>query len=73
MKIKEKVENLIKKHAKLGNDIDWIILSGLDFITLVFQMYNHIELNGIRIVSDESIQEGVAQVVDAKGIKDVQL
>lgn len=73
MGIKEKVENLIKKHAEPGNGIDWIILSRLDFITLVFELHGHIELNGIRIVSEEAIQEGCAQVVDAKGLKDIWL
>lgn len=73
MDVKEKIENLIKKRAEPGNDIDWIILNRLDFINLVFELHGHIKLNGIRIVTEETIQEGVAQVVDAKGIKDVEL
>ena len=73
MKVKEKIENLVKNHAEPGNGIDWIILSRFDFITLVFELYGHILLNGVRVVSEEAIQEGSVQVVDAKGIKDIQL
>jgi len=73
MDIKERVEKLIEKHVMSGNDIDWVILSRLDFITLVFELYGHVKLNGVKIVSDEPVQEGEAQIVDAKGIRDIQL
>ena len=73
MNVKEKVESLMEKHAAPGNDIDWIILSRLDFITLVFELFGHVTLSGIRIVSDESMEEGEVQVVDAKGIENIRL
>ena len=73
MSVKEKMVELIEKHAESENDVDWIIFSRLDFITLVFGLFGHVTLSGIRIVSDGPTQEGEAQVVDAKGIENIQL